>query len=199
MRLSSQEGRDALVTFRHSTRVRIAYLGERCASRAFVDERYRVHCAAPVFNFGGTDHLVRCPIPAFDQDIGFYQSNQRQRCIVVEPGHQVHRFERGEQRHAVGERVDRTFRTFAKASCRSIAVGGDEQTFSERARLREIARMAAVQNVEYAVAEYQRPRQLRDARSELRGLADFGFEGWDGIHSASVTPAARVLQISVGV
>jgi hypothetical protein len=33
--------------------------------------------------------------------------------------------------------------------------------------------MAAVQNIEYAVAEYQRPRQLHNARSELRGIADF--------------------------
>jgi hypothetical protein len=52
-----------------------------------------------------------------------------------------------------------------------------------------------VQNVEHAVGEYQRPRQLREARRELCGRAELGFEGGSGMHAASVTPLPATLQM----
>ena len=68
-----------------------------------------------------------------------------------------------------------------------LAVDGNEQARAECPRLREVARMTAVQNVEHAVGEHQRPRNSREAGVKVGRRAELGFEGRGGMHAASVT------------
>src|SRR5512137_377435 len=49
----------------------------------------------------GSDDLVRLPVGAFDQHIRPYQPDQPFGCILVEDGHEIDAFERGDDPRAV--------------------------------------------------------------------------------------------------
>ena len=87
-----------------------------------------------------------------------------------------HALERGQHGEPVGERVERTVGALAEAAHRSVAVQRHQQPRAERARAGEIGDMAAVQEVEHAVGEHQRPRQAGEPALERRGVVDLGFE-----------------------
>src|ERR1035437_3990145 len=91
-----------ILTGHRSPVINPRYFRERGAGRALVDERYRVYGAAPAIDIRAADDPVRRPVAAFDQHVGLGEPYQGERRIVIEPGHQVYRFERSKQRHAVG-------------------------------------------------------------------------------------------------
>ena len=100
---------------------------------------------------------------------------------VVERNDEVDRRERGEHGHPVGERIERTVVALAEAPHRIVGIDGDHQRRAQCARLVEIGDVAAMQHVEHAVGEHERPRQPRDAlervsrRRDLRGIARRGY------------------------
>src|SRR3990172_988724 len=83
-----------------------SYFSERGAGRALVDERYRVHGAAPAFYLRAADDTRRRPAAASNQHPGLREPDQSERRSVVEPRHQAYRFERSDERHAIGLRGD---------------------------------------------------------------------------------------------
>jgi len=87
---------------------------------------------------------------------------------------------RGHHRQPVGEGVHRTVVALAETLHRRVGVERDDHRRAERARLREIGHVAAMQDVEAAVGEHQRARQRGDARRELFGGDDLGFESGGG-------------------
>src|SRR4051812_3059741 len=139
-------------------------------------ERNRQHAPAAGENPGRAGDALDRPVAALHQHFGSAGGDERLRGVLVEPGHCAHRAERGDQRQAVGERVERPSRALAETARRGIAVQRHQQARAFGARAREVGHVPAVQDVEYAIGEHQRPRQLRQPAREPRRVADPGFE-----------------------
>ena len=120
--------------------------------------------------------IFHWPVAALDQHIWVAIKDARQRRVFIEPGDQRDAFQCGEQRHAVGQLVDRPFVAFAQALDRGIRIDGDDQAGAERARLRQIGDMAAVQDVKTAIGKHQRVRQLRYALWQFVRRDNLGLE-----------------------
>jgi len=136
-----------------------------------------VHAPAARDHRLGADDARHRPVAALDQHVGPAGLDQRGGRVLVEPGDRIDGLERGDERHAVGEAVDGTARPLAQAAGGRIAIQGHEQHGAERARPGEIGDVSAVQQVEDAVGEHERPR--RGARPARRGgrVEDLALEG----------------------
>jgi hypothetical protein len=140
-------------------------------------ERDGVHGAAAREHAGRADDVRHRPVAAFHQHVRATGLDERGRRVVVEPGHGVHRLERRDQRHAVRQRVHRPARALAQAPHRGIAVQRHDQRRAERARARQVGHVAAVQEVEHAVGENERPRQRRRPAHRRARREDLALEG----------------------
>ena len=116
------------------------------------------------------------PVAAFHQHVRAAGEDQRERRVFIEPGDQVHRLQGREHRHAVLEAVDRPVLAFAQAPGRGVAVGCDHEARAQGARLREVGDVAAMQDIENAVGEYQRAGEGCDPAGKLRRFAQLRFE-----------------------
>ena len=58
-------------------------------------KRDGVHAAATVFNVGSADDVVGRPVAALDENVGLHELDQGKGCVVIEPGDQADRLERG--------------------------------------------------------------------------------------------------------
>jgi hypothetical protein len=139
-------------------------------------ERDRVHRAAAREHLGGADDAPGRPVAALGERVRAAGLDQPRRRVLVEPGHRVHRLERRDQRHAVGERVHRPPRPLAQAPRRGIAVQRHQQRRAERARAREIGDVPAVQQVEHAVGEDEGSRRARRPARRRCGVEDLALE-----------------------
>jgi len=63
---------------------------------------------SPASYFACTNDIGRLPVAAFDEDVGAADHDGRERRVLVEPGHEIDRGERGQDGHAVLERVERS-------------------------------------------------------------------------------------------
>ena len=77
-----------------------------------------------------------------------------------------------EHRHPVVQRVERAIVALAEAPDRRVGVDGDDERCAERLRLLEIRDVAAMQQIEHAVGEDERPRQRGDAHQRVGGRGD---------------------------
>ena len=99
-----------------------------------------------------------------------------QGCVVVEPGHQINRLQGGYKCHSVLKIINRAIRAFSKPPNRIICIERDTETCAEFSGLRQIGRVAAVQDVEDPVCKHKRARQLRCARDKRIRWADLVVE-----------------------
>jgi hypothetical protein len=116
---------------------------------------------------GGADHALDRPVAPFGEHVGPAGLDQPGGRVLVEPGDRVHRLERGDERQTVRETVDRAPGPLAQAPRGGIAVQRHQQRGAQRPRPREVGDVAAVQQVEHAVGEHERPRRF--ARPTRRG------------------------------
>jgi hypothetical protein len=79
--------------------------------------------------------------------------------------------------------IDRAVVALAQAPHRIVGIGGDDQRRAQAAGLRQVGDMAAMQDVEAAVGEHQRPRQRSDALRQFAGRDDLGLEGGRRVHA----------------
>jgi hypothetical protein len=151
-----------------------------------------VHRTAAREHPGRADDLRHRPVAAFHQHVRAARLDERRRRVVVEPGDRVHRRERRDQRHAVGQRIHRPARPLAQAPYRGIAVQRHDKRGAQGARARQVGHVPAVQEVEHAIGEHERPRQRRRpargiARREDLALESGGAGAYDrGRHTSSV-------------
>ncbi|MNC86752.1 hypothetical protein D3C83_24270 [compost metagenome] len=132
--------------------------------------------AAPVLHFLRTDDRLRLPVAAFHQHLGFRGEDERERRLFLEPGDERHGLQRGGDGEPVFERVDRPVRSFTKFPGRGVGIEREQQARAQRARLREVGDVPAVEDVEHAVGEHQRPHQAGNARGEVLRTADFALK-----------------------
>ena len=125
------------------------------------------------------------PVTAFDEDVGLAGCDHFLRRVFLEPGHYAHAGERGDDGHAVGEQIERPVRAFAKPAGRGVAIQRDQQARAHGARVVEIRNVPAMQDVEDAVREDQRPAEVGNLRERAR-VADLGFERGLGYCAAFV-------------
>ena len=97
--------------------------------------------------------------------------------------------ERGDQGEAVFERIDRPLGAFAQAPGGGIAVQRDEQRRAQVARAGEVGDVAAMQDVEHAVGEHQRPRRAHRSSARAAGRRILPSNGAAGFTCASGRPA----------
>src|SRR5882757_2539440 len=100
--------------------------------------------------------------------------HELKRSLLLESYDQAHRFQRRENRHALLERIERSFRAFVQLASRSIGVDADHQRRAETARVIKIGDVTSMQNVEYAIGEDERAVQRRNSRGQVvsRGQLD---------------------------
>jgi hypothetical protein len=111
-----------------------------------------MHCAAARQHLARADDARHRPVAALHQHFRPAGGDQRGGGVLVEPGHGIHRLERGHQREPILERVHRAPRPLAEAPCRRIAVQRHQQGRAQRARTRQVRGMAAMQDVECATS-----------------------------------------------
>jgi len=154
---------------------------------------------------GNRDHLaaagkhVLCsgdaldrPVAALDEHLGPAGGDDLLRRVLLEPGDYAHAGERGDHRHAVGQRIERPIRAFAEPARRGIAIQRDQQARAQGTCLVEVGDMAAMQDVEDSVREDQGPAKL----AESARVADLRFERRLGYCAAFVVFGAEGLQAS---
>jgi len=135
-----------------------------------------MHRAAARQHLARADDPLDRPVAAFHQHFRPAGGDQRGGGVFVEPGDGVDRLERGDQREAIRERIHGSPRPLAKAPRRGIPVQRHQQARAQRARARQIGGMAAMQDVEHAVGENQRPRQARGPARRLARSQDLALE-----------------------
>jgi hypothetical protein len=135
-----------------------------------------MHRAALREHLRGADDPLHRPVAALDQHVGAAGLDEPGRRVFLEPGHRVHRRERRDQRTTIRQAVDRPAGTLAQPPRGAVAVQRDEQRRAERARPREIRDVSAVQQVENAVGEHQRPRGARRPARRLVRIQDLALE-----------------------
>ena len=69
----------------------------------------------------------------------------------------------------------------AQALHRRVGIQRDNQAGAQRGSLRQVGHMTAVQDVETAIGEHQRPGQQGGTGSQLVGRADLGFKSGGGV------------------
>jgi len=139
-------------------------------------ERDGMHRPAAREHGGSADDALGRPVAPLDQHLGPAGLDQPRGGVLVEPRDRVHRPERRDERHAVGQRIDRPAGALAQAPGGRIAVQRHHQRRAERPRAGEIGDMAAMQQVEHAVGEHQRARRARrPARRRVR-IEDLALE-----------------------
>lgn len=163
-----------------------AYAAQCGRRRTVVYERDGVYAAATAFNVCSADDVVGRPVAALDENVGLHELDQGKGCVVIEPADQADRLERSDQRHAVVERIDWTFGTFAEPTHGIVAVDRHQQAGAQGACLRQVVGVAAMQNIKDAVGKNQRTCQRGDAALQLFRRTQFGFESGGGIHARSV-------------
>src|SRR5690554_5377886 len=152
---------------------------QQCSCRAFVFEGDRMYVTAPATHFRRTDDIVRRPVSALHQDVRANFEDAFDRRVFIKPGHQIYAFKGGDDCKAVFEGIDRTVNTLAQTAYRSVRVERHDERTAEYTGARKIGGVAAMQNVEAAVGEYQRARNLCDAFAQVSRRADFFFViGW---------------------
>src|SRR5882672_3943347 len=132
----------------------------------------------PALYVGGADDGFGLPIAALDQHIRPAGAYQRERGVLVEPGHEADRFESRNDGDAVGEPIDGAVVARAETPRRSVAVDRDQERRAESARIGEIGDVPPMKDVEHTVGEHQRPRARVDPRRKLLRWADLVFEWW---------------------
>ena len=130
------------------------------------------------------DDALDRPVAAFHEHVGPAGTDEGLGGIVVEPGHCADGFERRHHRRAILQPVQRPLGAFAEPAGRGIAVQRDEQARAFGAGAREIGDVTAMQQVEDAVGEDQRARQLVDPARSRAGVADLRLEGGRGYDPA---------------
>src|SRR6185503_10811547 len=152
---------------------------DQARSGALVLERDREDPAAAGEHVGRARDALHRPVAALHQDFG---------PVVVEPCDGIHRVERGDDGEPVFERVDGPLGALAQPPGGRIAVQRHEQRRAQLARAREVGHMAAMQDIEHAVGEHQRPAELTGPAREVLGRTDLAFEG-GRLHFAGQTPS----------
>jgi hypothetical protein len=140
-------------------------------------ERDRVHRAAARAHLRGPHDARRRPVAAFHEHVGPAGADQTGGRVLIEPRHRVHRRERGDERHAVGERVHRPAGPLAEPPRRGIAVQRHQQRGAERARAGQVGDVAAMPEGEYPVGEHQRARRPRRPAHRVVRPEDLALEG----------------------
>jgi hypothetical protein len=119
-----------------------------------------------------TDDFLYRPVAALDQYVRAAFEDALDRRVLVEPGDQRHAFERGQYGQPVGQRIYRAVVPLAQPPDRRIRVERHDHRRAQRAGLCQQGHVPAVQDVEATVGEYQRARQLRQARGQAFGGDD---------------------------
>ena len=88
--------------------------------------------------------------------MGFADALQRR--VFFKPGNQINALQRSHYRHAVFEIIDGTIRTFVETFHRGVRIKRHHERYAERARLREVGDMTAMQDVKNAVGKHQGAR-----------------------------------------
>src|SRR5882672_4185475 len=79
---------------------------EQRRRRDLVPERDRVNAAAPGPYLGRTDNRLGLPVAALHQHVGPARADQLERRVLLEPGDDPYRLERGDESGAVGKTID---------------------------------------------------------------------------------------------
>ena len=117
---------------------------------------------APAAHFSRADNVFKPPITAFNQDVGTNGQDHPKRCVVTKRGDERDCLKCRQYRHAVADCVNGPVETFGEPPDRSIVIDRDHQACAQRACLRKIGNMAAMQNIKYAVGKNHGSRQLAD-------------------------------------
>jgi hypothetical protein len=88
--------------------------------------------------------------------------------VLVEGHDEIDGGERREDGHPVGLRVEGPVLALPRRRTEASELTATTSDGAEAARLVEVRDVAAMQDVEHAVGEHQRPRQRADARSRSR-------------------------------
>jgi hypothetical protein len=86
----------------------------------------------PGGHFPVADDSLDRPVATLDENLRPAIEDARERRILVEPGDQRHRFERGDHRQTIGQRIDRPVVAFAEAPDRRVGVQGHDQRRTQR-------------------------------------------------------------------
>src|SRR5207249_4275450 len=150
--------------------------GEQRAGGVTRKIRNRFEAPTPFQHFGSSHRRLDCVIASLHDDVGMAPQDQRQRRVLVEGNDDAHRFQRGQYRGAVGERIERPVPGLAKATDRAVGIDADDQRSTQAARMVQIRDMAPVHDVENAVREHTRTRQRGEPLVKRRRIDDLGGE-----------------------
>lgn len=124
---------------------------------------------------------MRAPVAAFHEHLGLDSENQLERSVFLEPNDEADRFECRDDRRTIRQTIDRTIIAFAEPPHRFIGVERDDEARPERAGLREAGDVAAVENIEYAIGEYQGALERCRTARKLTGGTDLSLEFRGGV------------------
>jgi hypothetical protein len=119
-------------------------------------QRYNDHLASPRPDFGRSDNRGFSVVATFDQDVRCQRRDQRQRRVLVEDDYRVDCCQRRDDMGPVISCVERTARTLQPAHG-VVAIDADDEVVTCRARRSQQVRVPAMQQVENAVGEDDRP------------------------------------------
>jgi len=117
------------------------------------------HASAPTLYFWPPDDRFGSPVAALDQRLGSCRSDQGKGRVLIEPGDEIDGFQRGDYGDTILQCVDRAICALVQPASRYVAVHRDEKACAKCPGPGEIRDMAAVQDIEYAVGENERPRE----------------------------------------
>ena len=141
-----------------------------------MQERYGMDRSAPALHLRCADDVLRLPVSAFDEHVRSQALDELKRRIFVERGHQGDCFERRNHGSTVVQRIHRAVITFTQPPHGRVGVERYDEACAERTRLGEVSHVAAMENVKYAVREYERPWQCRRSVIQLGRRAELELE-----------------------
>ena len=131
---------------------------------------------APAHDVAGANDGMHRPVTTLDQHIRSAKANELQRRVVTEPGDHRHRLQCRHHRQTIRQRIDRTIRALGQSAHGIIIVQCHDQTGAQRTGFGQVSDMTAMQDVEHAIGEDQRSRQLPDRWCQVGGCNDLLFE-----------------------
>src|SRR3954453_9677068 len=123
---------------------------DQARRRASLDKIDQNDAAARRLYFLGADNGLDRVVASLDQDIGLEPPDQLDRRLLVKADYGIDRLDRGDHGGAVGQSVDRTFRSL-EPSYAAIGIQRDDQPVALRAGRRQQRDMPGMYDVENAI------------------------------------------------
>jgi hypothetical protein len=130
-------------------------------------ERNNDALTAPGADIVCTDDRIRRVVAAFHDDVGAQMPHELERCVFVEYGHGINRFEPGENVGAIGFGADRPLGTL-QAPNAGIAVEANDECITARPGAAQHIKMARMKEIKDAVREDNATRLSFAPRARAR-------------------------------